>query len=390
MVPPFTGHINPTLSLGAALIRQGHRVGWIGLDASLQERLPQGGELWLVQHHKSDREKQAHEAYLDAISRKIVYGVESVKFLYEDVLIPLNRYMFRGISSILNTFPPDVVINDHQLFAGAMAAWQAGIPSATSVTAPAALTVMEELPRVHEWGLNKIFALQKELGIREDRPLDCSDLLTLVFTSREFFGKTALPEHYRFVGPVLQDRRPVHSFDWEAFRRMGDRPGILISIGTTFDHEHKKDFFRKVIDAFGDEPLTVVVVSDPALFDEWPRNFLVQPSVPQLELLPCLDAVVCHAGHNTVCETLSQGLPLVVIPIAYDQSFVAGRVAASGSGIRLNFRRFKARHLNEAVREVLHNPAYKAAAGRLRASFESAGGVERAAGLLEETANVNV
>jgi UDP:flavonoid glycosyltransferase YjiC (YdhE family) len=35
VVPPLTGHINPTLSMGTALLERGHRVGWITLDESL-------------------------------------------------------------------------------------------------------------------------------------------------------------------------------------------------------------------------------------------------------------------------------------------------------------------------------------------------------------------
>src|SRR5690606_19206071 len=114
-------------------------------------------------------------------------------------------------------------------------------------------------------------------------------------------------------------------------------------------HDHKKAVFKKVIDAFKDEDLTVVVVSDPDLFDHWPENFMVYAKIPQLDILPHLDGVVCHAGHNTVSEALYQGLPLVVIPIAYDQSHVAGRVVRTGAGERLNFNRFKAHHLNQAT-----------------------------------------
>jgi MGT family glycosyltransferase len=128
----------------------------------------------------------------------------------------------------------------------------------------------------------------------------------------------------------------------------------------------------------------VVVVSDPSLFEEWPENFIVQERVPQLELLPHLDAVVCHGGHNTVCESLSHGLPLVVIPIAYDQSHVAGRVIQVESGIRLNYKRFKAVHLQTAVWEIIRNPVYKEAAQRIQQSFEESGGATTAANLLEE------
>ncbi|HLZ89551.1 MAG TPA: nucleotide disphospho-sugar-binding domain-containing protein, partial [Puia sp.] len=138
--------------------------------------------------------------------------------------------------------------------------------------------------------------------------------------------------------------------------------------------------------ALRDEPLSVIVVSDPALFATWPPNFMVRSRVPQLELLPYLEAVVCHAGHNTVCESLIHGLPLVVVPIAYDQSHVASRVTSTESGIRLNFKRFKAAHLKQAVRDVLGDARYRDAARRIQASFAKAGGAERAAGLLEKLA----
>ncbi len=382
IVPPLTGHINPTLSLGGELIGRGHEVGWISLDPALQDRLPAGGQLLLIRYDRSDAEKQETEAYLDIITRKSVYGIDSLKFLYEEVLIPLNRYMYDGIRKQLLQFAPDVVLSDHQMFAGAVAARQLDIPYATSVTAPAAIKVMQELPKVHEWEQQQILSLQQELGWHGDKSLDCSDALTLVFTSRLFFGDMELEDHFRFVGPVTANRKVATGFDWQRFQEMPG-PKILVSIGTTFDHEHKRDFFAKVAAAFGDTELTVVVVSDTELFDTIPANFIIQQRVPQLELLPHLQAVVCHGGHNTVCETLSHGLPMVVIPIAYDQSHVAGRVVRVGAGVRLNFNRFKPRHLKEAVDQVLHTDSFREASLQVRFSFEATGGVQAAAGYLE-------
>jgi len=383
IVPPLTGHINPTLSMGAVLLQRGHQVGWITLDPDLALKLPEGGELLLIQYDESDQDKQDSEKYLDIITKKIVYGIDSIKFLYEEVLIPLNRHSYEGIVSWLEKYKPDLVITDHQMFAGAIAAVNHKIPYATSVTAPAAIKIMDELPKVHEWEVNQIVALQKELGVDKSASIACSGILTMVLTSREFFGELELPASYHFVGPVI-NRKPVNAyFDWDLLQK-NNRPKILVSIGTTFDHEHKKNFFAKVIEAFEDEDLTVVVVSDPALFEVWPENFIVQRMVPQLELLPHLDAVVCHGGHNTVCETLMNGLPMVVIPIAYDQSHVAGRVVRVGAGLRLNFNRFKARHLQEAVQQILQDAAFKTAAEEIKASFIAAGGTEAAAILLEQ------
>ncbi len=386
IVPPLMGHINPTLSLGAALLQRGHRVGWISLDATLANKLPEGGELLHIAYDQDDAAKKDNAQYLDQITKKNVSGIESIKFLYEDVLIPLNRFMYDGIVSTLHRYQPDVIIHDHQLFAGAIAAYQLKIPYATSVTAPAAIKMMEDLPGIHEWEIKQIVGLQQELGIPGDTSVATSEALTLVYTSKTFFGDMLLPEHYKFVGPVILNRQPLHPFDWERFRQLGKHPRILVSIGTTFDHSYKKEFFGKVIAALGGEPVSVIVVSDVSLFEEWPDNFIVQEKVPQLELLPYLDAVVCHGGHNTVCETLSHGLPLVVIPIAYDQSHVAGRVIQAESGVRLNYKRFKAEHLKTAVWDVLTDPSYKTAAQRIQHSFAQAGGAATAIALLEELA----
>lgn len=384
VVPPLTGHINPTLSVGAELLLRGHEVGWISLEASLEEKLPPGGRLLLIQYEEDNAAAKDGPRYIDAIRQQNVYGVESIKFLYDDVLIPLNHYMYAGIAQWLDEFQPDVVIHDHELFAGAIAARQKGIPCVTAVTAPAAVRAMDDLPKVKEWGDQKIIALQQQLGLSTERSVQCSDTMVLVFTSRAFFGETELPEHYRFVGPVIQHRPAAIPFEWEQFYHMEHSHKVLVSIGTTFDHTYKKEFFQKVCTALGNEPVTVIVVSDPALFEEWPANFMVQEKVPQLALLPHLDAVVCHGGHNTVCETLAHGLPLVVIPIAYDQSFVAGRVTASECGQRLNFKRFKPEQLKQAVQEILRDPKYAAAARVLRQSFEHAGGTIKTAALLEE------
>lgn len=387
IVPPLTGHVNPTLSLGAVLLGRGHQVGWISLDSSLAERLPAGGELLLISYEENDQQKKDSERYLDIITKKIVYGIDSIKFLYEEVLIPLNRHSYEGIAYWLDRFKPDLVINDQQLFAGAVAAVSRKIPYATTVTAPAAIKVMDELPKVHEWEVKQIVALQQELGFEGEHSLACSELLTMVLTSKAFFGELDLAPNYRFVGPVIHSRATSVAFDWDLMKA-GAGPKILVSIGTTFDHEHKKSFFAKVIEALGNEDMTVVVVSDPALFDEWPENFIVQRQIPQLELLAQMDAVVCHGGHNTVCETLSNGLPMVVIPIAYDQSHVAGRVVRVGAGIRLNFNRFKSAQLKESVYAILSG-SYKTAAAAIRQSFIDAGGTERAADLLGEFSTTN-
>jgi len=108
--------------------------------------------------------------------------------------------------------------------------------------------------------------------------------------------------------------------------------------------------------------------------------------LPQLALLPHMQAVVCHGGHNTVCEALAQGLPLVVLPIKDDQPVVAEQVAGAGAGLRLKFGRVRPAELREAVLRVLGDPSFRDAAAKVARSFAAAGGAPRAASLLLELA----
>jgi MGT family glycosyltransferase len=143
-------------------------------------------------------------------------------------------------------------------------------------------------------------------------------------------------------------------------------------------------FFARAIEAFRNQPLQAIIVAPQALTCDASSNILLQPRIPQLEVLRHVQAVVCHAGHNTVCETLARGIPLVVTPIRDDQSVVAQQIVDAGAGIRLKFGRFTPAELCEAVWNILEQKEFREAARQIAQSFEAAGGARRAADLLEE------
>jgi MGT family glycosyltransferase len=382
VVPPLYGHINPTLSLGNALLKRDNEVVWIGVDSDsrMEKILPEGGKFLSIAH---DYDEQTIKELRNERINAPVQGIESLKILYEVDLIPLNQFMLDGIMHHLTEYRPDVVIYDCQLFAGAVAAAKLGIPYVASVTAPASIKAFDALPKLHEWENNQIIDFQKRNGIPCEMRLENSADLVLVYTSKLLFGKKKLPLIYQFVGPIIKDRPTGYDFDWKHFEAMTDRPRILVSIGTTFEDEEKLPFFQKTIEAFKDENLSVIMLSDPGLYKEIPSNFIIRKRIPQLEVLPYLDLVICHGGQNTVAETLSCGIPLIVLPIAYDQSQVASDVVQAGAGLRLKFSRFKPEDLKKAVHEILNNKEYKQNAEAIQTSFKEAGGVDRAISLLE-------
>jgi MGT family glycosyltransferase len=185
-------------------------------------------------------------------------------------------------------------------------------------------------------------------------------------------------DHYVFTGPALTGRADDTPFPWEWLDP--GRRHVLVSLGTLNGPTGER-FFRVVTEALDDE-LQAVVVGPPR--EDAPENILFAERVPQLALLRHMDAVVSHGGHNTVCESLAHGLPLVVTPIRDDQPIVAQQVADAGVGIRLRFGRLRATELRDAIAAVLDDDSYRCAARRIRDSFAAAGGAVAAADRLEK------
>ena len=88
-------------------------------------------------------------------------------------------------------------------------------------------------------------------------------------------------------------------------------------------------------------------------------------------------------GDNTVCESLAEGLPLVVAPIRDDQPIIAKQVADAGAGIRVRFARIRAAELRARDRSGAGQPDLSGRARRVADSFRAAGGAPAAADLLE-------
>ena len=379
VVPPLTGHVNPTVSIARALAARGHRVAWAAHPRRVRPLLPDGAELLALDDRVSD------DVWGPLVDKaRSVRGLESYQFLWEEVLVPLARAMLPEVVKAFAAFAPDVVVVDHQAIGGALAARRAGLRWASVCTTSASVVdALADLPKVKAWSQEKLLSLERDAGLPHAKPPDLSPDLVLVLSTTALVGDAQrFPAHYRFVGPSIQDRPEPVSFPWEA---LGDGPKVLVSLGTV-SAERGGDFYRTVVAAFEGEPVQVILVAPDGQVGAVPANFILRPYVPQLELLSRVHAVVSHGGHNTVCESLSHGLPLVITPIRDDQPVVANQVVAAGAGLRLRFARLSPAALRDGVKRVLTEPSFREAAQRVRASFAAAGGAKAAADHLEALA----
>ena len=178
-------------------------------------------------------------------------------------------------------------------------------------------------------------------------------------------------------------RAPV-DFPWS--RLDHGRPLVYASMGTLQNGVLRT--FRVIAEACAGLDLQLVISlgggQDPALLGDLPGDPVVVGYAPQLELVQRSTLTISHGGLNTALESLASGVPMVVLPVAYDQPGVGARVEWSGVGRSIPVGRLTVDRLRDAVRAVLSNPAYRERAGRLQSSIEAADGLNRAADLIEE------
>lgn len=401
VVPPLTGHINPTVAVGAELAARGHDVAWAGHQAALRSLLPEGARVFPVSGDAPDAGMagagmtDAPGADVPAAGARVAglrdhrrppRGPEAMKFVWENLIMPLAHAMLPGVTDAVARFAPHVVVADQQAIAGAVAARQAGAVWVTSASTPGELLRPPGMQRVEAWVRDQMTAFQLACGVSDPADLRFSDRLVLVFTTAALIGETGgFGARYVFTGPALS-RRPDRqsSFPWEWLDPA--RRHLLVTLGTLSGPAGPR-FFRTVVDALADlgGELQAVLAAPPApAGQQVPPHILFAGRVPQLALLPHMSAVVCHGGQNTVCEALANGLPLVVTPMRHDQPIIARQVADAGAGVVLRIDQLRPTELREAVRAVLDEPSYRAAAVVVRDSFVAAGGATTAADHLEE------
>lgn len=378
VVPPMVGHVNPTIAVGRELEARGHDVAWAGPPEVVAEVLP--ADVTFIPVPLSDAVRDHIDARADDLR-----GAAALKHLVGEFLVPLAECMVPGVRAAVDGFGPDALVVDQQALAGTAVALADGLPWATSATTSALLTdPMDLIPKVKEWADGLQRDVLRGAGVDEATAaaadLRFSPHLVLVFSTPEFVGRDDFPDHFAFVGPSIGDRPDDTPFPWDWLDH--DDADVLVSLGTLNWHNGGR-FFATAAEALGGMDARGVIIAPPDLVPEPPPNVLVAPRVPQLALMPRLDAVVSHGGHNTVCEALAHGVPLVVAPIRDDQPTIAAQVEAAGAGVRVMFRRVTVEGLRTALGAALTDRSLRAGAERVRRSFATAGGASGAADHLE-------
>jgi zeaxanthin glucosyltransferase len=212
-----------------------------------------------------------------------------------------------------------------------------------------------------------------------------SKLAVITQTPKEFdFPIPNLPPQFHYAGPFHdnQGREPI-SFPWE---KLTEKPLIYASMGTLVNGLSK--VYDTILEAVGRFSEMQVVLSvgrnvSPDDLGPIPSNTIVVRVAPQIELLKRAALCLTHAGLNTALEALAEGVPMVAIPIGYDQPGVAARIAHHGVGEFVEIGNLTAQHLSELIAKVTANPNYRVKARWFQKVLAETRGLDIAADIIE-------
>jgi MGT family glycosyltransferase len=110
-------------------------------------------------------------------------------------------------------------------------------------------------------------------------------------------------------------------------------------------------------------------------------EFLPQPSI-----LPQCDLLITHGGNNTTCEGFHFGLPMIALPLFWDQYDNAQRLRETGFGIRLPTYDWSEAMLLDAAGRLLADDRLSATMRKSAKAIQVDSGRIRGADLLERLA----
>lgn len=406
---PLTGHLNPMTALARKLQSRGNEVVFIGVpDAEptvraanlefapfCESEFPLGyvAKSWGAVANRQGldvvrytcKELQPHllRAALEHLPAKIAETgvdalvIDSVHMLVE--IVPMHLGLpYVQVWNIL-----------HFDFSGSTPLSLYGWPHETSPEAQA--RNVEGLQLVGELFGNVIPIAQsyaERIGLEvdwADPAATVSKLAVITQTPKEFdFPISGLAPQFHYAGPLRDDegREPV-PFPWE---KLTGKPLIYASLGTLVNGIDK--VYRTILETVSQLPETQLVLSvgknlDPSELEPFPPNTIVVRSAPQTELLKRAELCITHAGLNTTLESLGEGVPMVAIPIGYEQPGVASRIAYHRVGEFVELDNLTTRRLAEQIAKVRSNPSYRDKALWFQRIIKETRGLDVAADIVE-------
>jgi MGT family glycosyltransferase len=396
VAPPTPGHFNPLQVLGSSLVELGHRVTIVHqADAAPLVTDPRVGFMAIPDIADEARSLRRYNVRLAAPTGPI--GLARMI----RATAAISERLLDHAPSVLRRIGADVVIADSAEPAGMLIAQTLGLPAIVSVTGLPLLGEEDVPPPFLGWRYraDAIGRFRNRGGYRVSdrlmRPI--ADVLarhraawhlTEAPVARLYvaqcpealdYPRKSLPPQFRYGAPwrARSDEPLDLPFDGRPliFCSLGSLQGSRRALFALMSQACAMIGARAVIGHGGG--LTAVEAAalpgDPLVRAMWPQQAVLRRSA----------AAILHGGFNTVLDALAAGVPIVALPIAFEQPGTAARVAWTGAGEVLSPRTVSVRGLAQALARVIDQPTYRQAASRLAAGINVTEGASVAAAAID-------
>lgn len=408
LAPPFPSHVRAIEALAVELLDRGHRVTWVHQpEVRTLLREPRIG-------FAAVGAAGARPGALAAmVARAARPGPLGLRRVIRDMAANTDL-LCREAPALLRGLGVHAILADEMEAAGGLVARELGLPYVSVACAvPVHREARVPLPvmhwgwardevglhlnhhsaRVYDWLMRphgRVIARHAAaFGLPPLRTLaDCISPLAIVSQTAEAFDfpREAAPPQLHHVGPLRPPGDAAAPWP-SAWTPRAGAPFVFASLGTL--QGGRFHLLRRIARACRAEGVALLLAHcdrlDAAQAQALERAGAtwVTGFAPQQAAIARADAVVTHAGLNTVMDALAAGKPMLLLPIAFDQPGVAARVVHAGAGVRVLPAFATVGTLRRALRRVLTDPAHAANARALGAHVRAAGGAGRAADIVE-------
>jgi UDP:flavonoid glycosyltransferase YjiC (YdhE family) len=414
---PVTAHTSNPLPVAARLVERGHDVLWYA-GAAFHERIAATGARPLPYREAYDF--SAGDMFDHFPQYRGREGVGVIGDVFAGIFIGHAPQRVADLRAILDAEPVDAMLCDGLMYGVGMLSELGGPPWATfgdgplgfaepdtPPFGPGLLPMAGPLGRLRNRAVGTVarkVVFRKAQRVYDEIRADLGlppggDALDVVFspylhlqasTPSFEYPRRSLPSHVHWIGALRPDpvawRRP----DWWPEVVAATKPVVHVTQGSL-----RPDMTELVVPALraleGEDVLVVVTSGAASVADveaayggALPANARVTPFVPYDEMLAHAAVFVTNGGWSGLTVALHHGVPIVQAGTTEEKSENGARVQWSGVGLRLGTTRPAPKAVGNAVRRVLREPSFAAAADRVRAEMVTHDAGRESADLLEQ------
>ncbi len=386
------GHVNPTLNLARKLHAVGHRIVYLA-ECAMQDVIEREGFEFLP--------------YLAEAYPKDSVAVADQEWFHRKVLAMWDELVTGRLERQLASVGPSIILGDDGRMETCLAAHRLKVPYVRVCTSFPSHFDPQVPPRWSDAMPGELSPLQLErewrcyhaigwrLPLVDPKSSPClhaetyreiarsgvhvaqyvemvgmGDMIDgeaeLVLSSARLdFPRDPWPDRC-YAGPCLTDAAP------EPWSHPARRPGVPLVYcafgGQAFRYPRVRQFLELLAEVVAQRNIDVILAAD----EELVRGIALPPAIhrmawaPQRSILQGADLFVTHGGLSSIKEALWEGVPMLVVPQAYDQHGNAARVVFHGLGDRIVEDLPTAPQLATMLDGLLTSGAIKSAAGRMK------------------------